>query len=1149
MNHKKSDDTERNVYDTRTPQSALMRKYTLLPEWKKIGIVAAISVLAAVTFMYLRSSPSDRPMIKHSLTRDEKEQLAARIREEERARFEREYQSKLWETQNKMNDVRSKIQDTDESSQVAKLKEQLQELEREYNEQSEQLEKDRANFEKGLSGIISKRLREEQNELLEDGSKQLLSWFCTFDSDEGESFPDLNDEVVAEYEDTTTSPVDISDHQCVGVAQEDDQPIEPSLHKDSDVTRSYYVAEEALKSLKDKNENLLGYEIAGSAYDPGSPDFMEDCTVTLFAVHPVFGAFYKIKLALRSTSDTSSKEGAAKVIGEPTDSGKPGEIVTRSVCYHRKWVAKPIVKPQSRNARITHLMNPEELPKAGAAGQRSLVDARALKGKMEQSKKADNWRRALDTPAEASKSNSKLTVQFILPFRASNLNTLPQLIRSLEIADKVRRSDEQASKSQPLVRLIMVKLDGEENAPSVKGSLDLKQRITDIVNTALKSVHFEIKIADPLPPTKSSAQHIKDLTKEWVNSHYAAVNAQGSAKKTEEELKEEDIAATEGNEKSVHRPTKKKGSKKARKLEDPSADPRNGSPPNQAGGGNPKAQQQPAGSNPNQDNGANAPVEQQGGQNAADTAANQPQAATDEASRKQNQQQNLQNKESVSQEENKMQSATGENAQTPGQSQSAVKGFSMAKSVLPNRWLSAVLGGLVHVPFGRSIVFMLDSSTATVSASLAKKTLWRVIEGRQVLAPIPYALSGAYTDDDMTEAFRDDGGASAPDSEVTRDEEDRSKMQPFQMSEFYTEESYGYRGARFLRHKSGSKIGGRSILAEEMDDYEWDDPAGYTYIKGDDDYSLTLKDDAGKDFTGLEDDAIAQAEKEMGNKDWMKPYAGNALDDIVDDYPQGGAIVDQHSEDDDQEALAIDEPQWQRLTLLGTTKVDLAAAIYRMLAPATSETSKRNLEEEGSATPENNKEITGEKGDACMMRRILYILMSNNYNVARAPVAGLRVKSPENLGSSSGQNRATELSNCECDYANSNEEHCLFRLAVSAMDDDNDKMRVQCAVSQIHTAILNSKNKDSREEEGVGRDELGDFEFREVVGVHHPVRFFDPSRGTEIVAKVTAKDYLPSHDAPTQIPLAAEVFSFRWALSENTVEFSELEKRGDDWGW
>jgi hypothetical protein len=114
------------------------------------------------------------------------------------------------------------------------------------------------------------------------------------------------------------------------------------------------------------------------------------------------------------------------------------------------------------------------------------------------------------------------------------------------------------------------------------------------------------------------------------------------------------------------------------------------------------------------------------------------------------------------------------------------------------------------------------------------------------------------------------------------------------------------------------------------------------------------------------------------------------------------------------------------------------------------------------------------------------------------------------------------------------------------MDDDNDKMRVQCAVSQIHAAILNSKNK---EEEGIGMDELGDFEFKEVVGVHHPVRYFDPSRGTEIVAKVTSKDSLPSHDSPTQIPLSAEVFSFRWALSDKAVEFNELEEQGDDWGW
>ena len=936
-----------------------------------------------------------------------------------------------------------------------------------------QLVKEREKLEKGLSGIISQRLQQEQQELIKEGSEELLEWFCTFDNDEGEAFPDLNDEVIAEYEDTTTSPVDMSRNPCVGVAREEDEAIPPSLHRESDPGKAYAVAYEALKSLSEKNENLLGYKIAESAYDPGSEDFMDDCNNVLFAVHPVFGAFYKIKVALKR--DSNDKAGAAKVIGESPD--EEGDIVTRSLCYHRKWVAKPIVKPLTRNSQISHLVNPEQLPKAQTRS------------------------RALEGTENQEKENSKLTVNFILPFRASNLNTLPQLIRSLEVADKVRRSDEQATKKQPLVRLIVVKMEGEENADQVKNIIDLKNRIGAIVQTALKSVNYEIVVADPLPATQSSAQHIKDLTKDWIKTHYESIKPQSIAKKSEEELRDEKIAGKKGEEQSVAKP-QKKSKKSKRHLENNKLTDNKEDTTSQENPASP-----PGGSNVN----ANLPT----GQKDPSSQPNSPNLNTNPPT-----------------DPNKV---TDQSRTTNPTTNSA------ASAVLPSRWLSAVMGGLANVPYGRSIVFILDSSTATVSASLAKKTLWRVIEGRQVFAPIPYAVTNAYTDDDMSEVYRDDGGASYSDADVPDPSKAQSgELLPFQTPEFYTANADDASFHRNLRSQVGD---GRRLLGLDdhfLDDVKLDDDIeNFAEAKFDDDYKdLLEKDDDVRDFTGLEDDAIAEAEKEIKDKEWMTPFQESGRDDIVDDYPAGGPIIENASEDDDEEALVVDEAQWQRLTLLGATKVDISAAIFRILLPSegdkeSSTTNKRNLEF-------NSNQL----GDSCVLRRLVSVLMSNDYRVARAAVAGLRVKNPYGFD---GDHQAPELGPCECD-SKSSEPHCVFRLSVSTMDDENDKMRVQCAVSQIHAAIENSKEGKNKVGE-VGFDEYGDFNFKELVGVHHPVRYFDPSQGTDIVAKVTSKDYVAGHDAPAKVPLTAEVFSFKWSLSNKAFEYNEIDEDDDDKGF
>lgn len=44
----------------------------------------------------------------------EKQQLAEQIREEERTRFEREYQARLQDTKDRMNDVRGQIENVRE---------------------------------------------------------------------------------------------------------------------------------------------------------------------------------------------------------------------------------------------------------------------------------------------------------------------------------------------------------------------------------------------------------------------------------------------------------------------------------------------------------------------------------------------------------------------------------------------------------------------------------------------------------------------------------------------------------------------------------------------------------------------------------------------------------------------------------------------------------------------------------------------------------------------------------------------------------------------------------------------------------------------------------------------------------------------------
>jgi hypothetical protein len=133
-------------------------------------------------------------------------------------------------------------------------------------------------------------------------------------------------------------------------------------------------------------------------------------------------------------------------------------------------------------------------------------------------------------------------------------------------------------------------------------------------------------------------------------------------------------------------------------------------------------------------------------------------------------------------------------------------------------------------------------------------------------------------------------------------------------------------------------------------------------------------------------------------------------------------------------------------------------------------------------------------------------------------------------------------------------------LPLTSVDDVYDKDRVNCAIvemayaakkrveaAQARRDVAQGKAKPKTEpevEDATTEGDGGDVAPPEMVHVDHPVRFFDPSRGLEIVAKVAPKE-ARSTGIEKGRPVAAEVFSFQWYLTAGAAEYGYTPEAGD----
>ena len=918
-------------------------------------------------------------------------------------------------------------------------------------------------MEAGLQELLGQQLAAMQESLIEDGATTILNWFC----------PDEQGEVswpvgagVNMYPDVSTAAVELHAQPCMGVAGKNEEAVEPRMYQATERSMAQHVAHQALHSLRGQDEALERAAIAPWAYN--ASDSSRCCDTVLFAVHPVFGVFYKAKLPL--------VDRHALDLGDASDT----PVTIRTACFRRRWIPKPVVQPLTYKSSIDHLFHPGKLPGgADAAKGRALQSDAAVLGAAEHAaapesvapavplppmlpRRADNEAGAGDAaPAFGSRS----IVHFILPFRARNLRSLPSLLRTLGVANLPSRYSVDAMEGQgaeapakgdhstDFARLIIVPI--EEDMEFLGKDFPVMQRVRDAVEAATPQVHFNISIVPNLPPaagTKTAllahlGGHLKPYRakldkafKEWLAANKAATGAS-----EKERVKEEEAAAEAAGKEAAANP-----------------------------------------------------------------------------------------------------GAGGEDASTwtpPAQDTMGVLQDSSVHPLLPNAWLRAVVAGLTAVPAMSSTVFVLDSSTSAVAPSLARKTLWRVIEGRQVYAPVPYALEmDEYATDDALGFLMRDGGIAdveLPEGETPafKDPHFYKWADPTQNGKSVSDDPAPAPGARRL----GSTLRGESTFKTRSG----------------------LQNDDGS--YGFGSRSFFNSGATAGPPSAASSKAASQASDDGDDMLQGHTGLSlHHGEDDALMPLPESHPLWQRMTSLGVVKADLVGAIMRVLKhvpqaaapPAKDGKAQRRLKDE--TTPEKGggdkatkqAEAVPEVGDQCVMRRILLELKKRRYTIARAVTGGFRVAPVDMLygsgtSSTSIAMQPVELGPCECTTA-PHLPHCELTLPLTSVDDTADKHRVNCAVSQMMDALKEKAAEDAAKAAAPGAQPaaLGGGDgleqeapvFYDVVHVDHPVRYFEPHWGVKIVAKVASLDAVQKAKEGSSIA-TAEAFAFDWYVTEAAVPY------------
>jgi len=450
--------------------------------------------------------------------------------------------------------------------------------------------------------------------------------------------------------------------------------------------------------------------------------------------------------------------------------------------------------------------------------------------------------------------------------------------------------------------------------------------------------------------------------------------------------------------------------------------------------------------------------------------------------------------------------------------------------LLNNPLLTALIGALSLVPKTRSPVLLLDSTTFSVPNDFVKKTLWRIINGRMIYAPIASAVEGT----DLPTELLGSGDITVAPSALSNDQDPKFRLASFWLDVGGLSDPHYNR--RLRANKAPKNIrgvaprarvlsspvegGARAAQVEESNGSVLQDDDDFNSIYGqmDDLFSdfdsesewaplnPTLYDDL-EDLYGVgegfgDDDGYHAYYVPADDDDDMEgQYRYFGADDLMDDDLE--ELGDFYVDDED-----LSVPLNSLMTTLAATKSDIASMIFRVLD-----------------VPASAPQTGTVEGDACVLRRLLNAARTDGFKIVRAQSQGLLVSDPG------------AASPCSCD-ADPTSAHCSLVLPQSAVDDDIDQERVNCVLTLLYADQGIQTNAEVREE---GVD--GDIDIAEIVSVSHAVRFVKPSVGIEIVAKVFAASPAPANRALTEVPppaLSPEIFSFQWPLSSKIKLLEEV---------
>jgi len=1006
-----------------------------------------VAVLSVLGFMAFRavffSSPSQSFTISHALTAEEKDVLRQQILLEEQQRHQAEIAQLQAEAAAVREEIRYKLELEQQKAQqdskvIADLQSQLANVDKDVAVKSEQARK---KFTNEIDGIVSLRLAHLQKQIIDSNADEMLGWFCQADIDDFAMSTSVEE-----------APVDLFDQPCIGVASEGDPsvPLRRFSMDAPDVT--YALAQQLLASLVNRtgSDEDIVYQrssVASFQFNPRRPD--RCCDTFLFGVHPVFGMFYKLRLPLTSE-----------------DADSPLDYDVQTMCFRRKFHPRPLIRPFTPDSSVEHLKNPSKyLPKLAEAAD----TARVLKDKKKPEPKDDF------APG---------TVHVILPFRASNLDLLPSVLKNL---GRVR-----AYTTAPF-RLIIAPV-----TLAADYSFSVEQRLQEVVAVAGPALGLSITVSRSLSAEEMTKATLSPLLQDWIDAKQVPELADVTAPAPAGVLPNPFLSAVIGALGLVPKD----------RAPVFLLDSATYSLPNDAVKKalwriiNGRMVYAPIVSTYEAvqvsndllgDGGITEPLPESGESPAYLTASWW---------------QDVGGIEDMLDDRRRLRAAVPRTASRKLQQASNDDVDSYGKYADDD----AVGTGSAGYYSGTE-AYDDDYGEYLYEGSEEGYDRRRAVEaktgGKRLLqAPAPSSASET-SDSESSTSETSNSESSTSETSASESSESEPSAAEYSSAERRRAVRVSSGGKRALR----SKTGGKRLLQSEGEGLGLEDGLGFV----DDDiqfaYGYSAADILMEDFeseyewTGLDPALLSDLEdmygvgEGVGDEDGYHAYYLAGDDDLVLTEEESDGEDDLDFGDWDGYDVEMSIPLVSRVTALAATKSDIASMIWRVI--------------DGKGEVYNGPP----SGDDCIMRRLLTAARQDGYRIVRTESPGLLVDA--------GKAEAEEGEVCNCDTDNdAGDAHCTLVLAQTAVDDDIDEDRVNCVLTSLFTS--EGIDTDARiKEEGVS----GDIDIADIVSVSHAVRFVKPSGGVEIVAKVFAAPSPSTGRVLQAAPLNPEVFSFQWQLS------------------